>query len=83
MVRIIQEWDGVDSLMSWISNPNELLRMHTSSKNLTLDTYQRLKAHAHSVGLDVTIVPEYKSKLIITIDINDSTTAYASGSHNS
>jgi len=74
MVRIIQEWDGVNSLISWISNPNELLRMHASSKNLALDTYQRLKAHAHSVGLDVTIVQEmvkdhYKSKLIITIDI--------------
>jgi len=65
MVRIIQAWDGVSSLMTWVSNPNELIR----TKGHSLETYQRLKAHAHSVGLDVTIAPEYKSKLIVTLII--------------
>lgn len=66
MVRIIQNWDGVSSLMGWLSNPHDLLWKGTSTE---LNTYQRLQAHAHSVGLDVTIAPEYKSKLVITLII--------------
>jgi len=69
MVRIIQAWDGVSSLMTWVSNPNELIMMDGRTKGHSLETYQRLKAHAHSVGLDVTIAPEYKSKLIVTLII--------------
>lgn len=69
MVRIIQAWDGLNSLMTWISNPNELLMINGRIESHTLETYQRLQAHAHSVGLDVTIVPEYKSKLIVTLII--------------
>lgn len=69
MVRIIHEWDGLNSLMTWISNPNELIMMDGRTKGHTQETYQRLQAHAYSVGLDVTIAPEYNSKLVVTLII--------------
>ena len=40
MVRIIQAWDGVSSLMTWVSNPNELIMMDGRTKGHSLETYQ-------------------------------------------
>ena len=66
LIKVIQVYDGPNSLMTWISNPEELIRGRQTG--LENSIYQRLLSHAVSIGLDVSIVPE-NSKLIVTVNI--------------
>lgn len=66
LVKLLQDYDGIETLKDWTVDTDQLARARQSGVDLAI--YQRLLSHAVSIGLDISMIPE-DSKLMLTINI--------------
>lgn len=67
VLKSCQAFDGDDTVSHWISEPDIRLVYNSRQAGEGNNTYERVQAHAKSVGVNVDLHYEYPCKLFVTV----------------
>jgi len=69
VLKSCQAFDGDDTVSHWVSEPDIRLIYNSRQAGQRNNTYERVQAHAKSIGVNVNISYEYPCKLSVVINL--------------